>query len=100
MKRIAAMLALLCIMVSLPAAYAGTTRYRTGSHAKTYSTARVSQAVRIMAGASIQHRTVANIPAQRMPIIGTAITRTGGLPTDTAFTSHPEKMGSGCPSLR
>jgi len=58
------------------------------------------QAARIVAGANIQHRTVAGIPAQRMPTIGTAITRTGGQPTDTAFTSHPEKKDSGRPSLQ
>lgn len=50
MKRIAAMLALLCIMLSPPAAYAGTPKYRTGTHAKTYSTARRSSASRLYYG--------------------------------------------------
>jgi hypothetical protein len=41
MKRLAFMLALLGIIVSLSsAAYAGTPKYRTGTHAKTFSTAR------------------------------------------------------------
>ena len=39
MKRIAALLVLLCISLLLSAAYAGTPRYRTGIHPKTYGTA-------------------------------------------------------------
>jgi len=48
---------------------------------------------RIMAGACTQHRTVASIPAQRIPITGTAITTTGELATATAFTSCGESIG-------
>jgi len=41
MKRLAFMLALLGIIISLSSAtYAGTPKYRTGTHAKTYSMAR------------------------------------------------------------
>jgi hypothetical protein len=46
MKRLAAILILLCIMVSLCAAHAATPKYRTGTHARTYSTARHSSASR------------------------------------------------------
>lgn len=46
MKRSAAMLALLCIMLSLPPTYAGTPKYRTGTRAKTCSTALRSSASR------------------------------------------------------
>jgi hypothetical protein len=35
---------------------------------------------------------VANILARPIPITELAITRTGGLPTVTAFTSRPEKI--------
>lgn len=57
-RRIAAMLALLCIMVSLSAAYAGTPKYRTGTHAKTYSTVRHSSALRPYYGGG--HHTVSH----------------------------------------
>ena len=46
MKRFAAILTLLCIMVSLCAAHAANPKYRTGTHARTYSTARRSSASR------------------------------------------------------
>jgi len=46
MKRLAALLAFLSIMVSLSAAHAGTPKYRTGTHTKTYSAAHHSSASR------------------------------------------------------
>jgi hypothetical protein len=46
MKRFAALLALLWIVISLSAAYAGTPKYRTGTYSKTYSAARHSSASR------------------------------------------------------
>jgi hypothetical protein len=46
MKRIAALLVLLCTMTFLSAAYAGTPKYRTGTHARSYSTARQPSASR------------------------------------------------------
>jgi hypothetical protein len=50
------------------------------------------QAVHTMAAESTRLRMVANIPARPIPITETAIIRTGGLPTATAFTSLPEKI--------
>jgi hypothetical protein len=49
------------------------------------------QAVHTMAGESTRLHMVANIPARPIPITETAIIRTGGLLTVTAFTSRPEK---------
>ena len=46
MDRIAALLALLCIMASLSAAYASTPKHQTGTHSRTYSAARHSSASR------------------------------------------------------
>jgi len=46
MKRIAAMLTFLCVMLSLPAVCASTPKYRTGAHAKYYSTPHHSSARR------------------------------------------------------
>ena len=48
------------------------------------------QAVRTMAEGSTQLRTVASIRERRIPITETAITKIGGLPTVTAFTSRFE----------
>jgi hypothetical protein len=55
------------------------------------------QAVHLTAEESTRLRMVANIPAQSIPIIETAITGTGGLPTATAFTSRSEDDSVGCP---
>ena len=57
------------------------------------------QAARTMAGEGTQLHTAANIPAQRMPITATAITRTGGVATDMAFTSRTENSGAPSGSL-
>jgi hypothetical protein len=46
MKRIASMLALLCIMLPLLAAYASTPKHPTRTHTKSYSVARHSSASR------------------------------------------------------
>jgi len=50
MKRVAATLALLSMMPSLPAAYADTPTYRTETHSKTCSMARRSSASRPYCG--------------------------------------------------
>ena len=69
-------------------------------HTRDHSARRIilRQAVHTMAGESTRLRMVANIPARPIPITETAITRTGGLPTVTAFTSRPKKE-RGCPPL-
>jgi len=48
------------------------------------------QAARTMAGESTQLRTVASIPARRIPITGTATTTTGEPATATEFTNRTE----------
>jgi hypothetical protein len=52
------------------------------------------QDVHTTAEESTRLRMVANIPAQSIPITEMAITRTGGLPTATAFTNLFEKERS------
>ena len=53
------------------------------------------QAARTTAEASTQLRTVASIPAQRIPITGTVTIPTGAAETAMAFTSPDDQWGGG-----